>query len=52
MEDQDSVYNILTGGQAIEVEVKIDLQSIVLLAMALIASIILGQVIAASITSI
>jgi hypothetical protein len=50
MNDQNnSLIDSLTGGNAIEVKVNIDLQSIALLVVGVIVSIVLGQIISASI---
>jgi|GEM_PF-6234160 len=48
-EENNSIINSITGGNAIEVKVNLDLQSIAVLVVGVIVSIVLGQIISAAI---
>lgn len=43
----DSIIDVLTGGEAVKIEVSIDLQSIAILAGAMVVAIIVGNLLAA-----
>lgn len=49
MEQDNSIIDAITGGNAIQVNVNLDLESIALLASGIIVAIVLGNIISASI---
>jgi len=47
----DSLLDVITGGEAVQIEVNIDLESIAMLAGAMIVAIIVGNLLSAAILS-
>jgi hypothetical protein len=49
MNDRQTILDAVTGGQPVQIEVKIDLESIAILAGAMVVAVLIGNVLAAAI---